>query len=249
MPKNIFLLVAAGLLFSLFMPVAVLAQDTTGKVGVSTLDAEWQPVVAEHYIGIRGGWGVGSARFEPLRLNANYPGLLTFGIVYKFDVPKQRNVGTIQAELNYMEKGFQYETYNESGIFYSRRYSIIELPILWQPYVEISKSGSRLFLSAGPYVGYGFNNSSYRIYQKEGNITNEEGPYEYDPLRDNYFEYGIVAGGGLLIAVKRISFWIEFRYNIMLSDVLRGVDKYPGNPFRSPIDLMNLSAGIAYRIR
>lgn len=216
---------------------------------IGTLAKAWKPVVMEHYLGIRGGYGTGSGRFEPLRQTQSYSGLLNFGINYKFDAPEQKYVGCIEIDLNYMEKGFKYETYNESGEIYSRKYTMIELPILWQPYLPLSKknSSTRFYLSAGPYLGYALN-STEQLYKKEGGTIISEGEYSYISARDNRFEFGVVAGAGIQVAIKRFMIGAEFRYGIMLSDIMKGVNKYPKNPFRSPVDCMNISFGVSYKI-
>lgn len=215
-----------------------------------TVSAAWAPVKLDHYFGIRGGYGMGSGRFEPVKQMTSYMGLYNFGISYKLDMVDKRHrfVGAIEFDLEYMERGFQYETYYESGIFYSRRYSTITLPILWQPYLPFTKTGeSRLYLNAGPSLGYAIE-SSYKTVNTNINETTDEGVWSYDMLRDNRFEYGIVAGAGVVVAIKRkVLIGVDFRYNIMLSDTFKGVTKYEGNPFRSPVDVMNLSLKIEYR--
>lgn len=224
------------------------AQDTEPDTDVGTLEKAWAPVIMEHSVGIRGGLGSGSERFQPVRQSIPYPNLLNFGLVYRFDAPAQKYVGCIEINLNYMEKGFQYETYSESGIVDARKYSIIELPILWQPYLPLSRKNpqNRIYLSAGPYVGYTLR-GEYRKYHLSTDETIESGEYIYTSSKDNRFEYGIVAGGGIQISYKRIMLSAEFRYNIMLSNVLVGAETYLGNPMFSPVDQMSISAGVYYR--
>lgn len=216
---------------------------------VGTMDAAWKPVVMNHYFGIRGGYGFGKDRFEPVRQSEAYNGLMNFGLVYRFDAPIQKYVGCIEVDINFLKKGFQYETFSESGIMYSRTFSVIEIPILWQPYLPLSKknSASRIYLSAGPYLGYALD-SHERTYIIETDETYSESKYEYLANRDNRFECGIVIGGGFQVAVKRFAIGVEFRYNIMLSNVMKGVGTYASNPFFSPVDAMNISFGVNYKI-
>ncbi|CDN31150.1 hypothetical protein BN938_1053 [Mucinivorans hirudinis] len=221
-----------------------------GQEEFSTLQAEWKPVLTNHYFGLRGGYGIGKERFEPLRLSEGYKGLLNLGLIYRFDAPSQKYVGCVEIDLNYAQKGFAYETYIESNRIYSRKYTLIELPILWQPYLPLSeKNGmSRLYLSIGPYLGYSLS-SDYRIYEKSTGATIEEGVYEYNTIRDNRLECGLILGGGLQFGILRnLNFGIEFRYQIMLSNVLKGKNKVQDNPFFSPVDNMSLSAGLSYKI-
>lgn len=211
--------------------------------------AEWPAEKVHHYIGLRGGYGMGTQRFEPNKEDVMQTGLFNFGVSYRFDVPRQKYVGCIEFDLEYLQKGFGYETYTESGIVYSRKYSVIMLPILWQPYLPIGKKGSRVYLNLGPYLSYTINSGTERIYDKETKETISEGDYEYDTLRDNYWEYGCPVGVGFVIAAgKNFTLGIDFRYNINLSDVMKGVNKYASNPFRSPVDQMNVSFGVNYRI-
>jgi len=216
----------------------------------ASITAEWQPVKVEHYIGIRGGYGLGLQRFEPNKPNITQYGLLNFGVAYRFDVPKQKYVGCIEFDLEYVQKSFAYETYVESGKIYSRNYSTIMFPILWQPYLPLGKKGSRFYLNLGPYISYTLSSgSTYRYYDKETNETIDEGTYEYDRLRDNSWEYGCPLGAGFVVSAgSRITIGLDFRYNICLSDILKGINKYESNPFRSPVDQMNVSLGVNYRI-
>lgn len=215
----------------------------------ATVTAAWAPLEVEHYFGIRGGYGIGSGRFEPIKNMQSYMGMYNFGLSYKLDVPKQRFVGAIEFGIEYMEKGFQYETYFESEIGYRRKYSMISIPILWQPYLPFTKSGeSRLYLNAGPNVGYALS-SSYETVDLKTGETSDQGQWSYDQLRDNRWEYGVVLGAGVIVAIKkRVTFGVDFRYNIMLSDIFKGVNKYPGNPFRSPVDVMNLSFKVEVKL-
>jgi len=211
--------------------------------------AEWPAEKVDHYLGIRGGYGLGTQRFEPNKDNVTQTGLFNFGIAYRFDVPRQKYVGCIEFDLEYMQKGFGYETYTESGIVYSRRYAVIMLPILWQPYLPLGKKGSRFYLNLGPYLSYTISGGTEKYYDKETKETISEENYEYDTLRDNYWEYGCPVGAGFVIAAsKSFTIGIDFRYNINLSDVLKGVNKYASNPFRSPVDQMNISFGVNFKI-
>ena len=131
----------------------------------ATLSAAWAPVKVEHYIGLRGGYAMGTARFEPTRRTALKQGLMLGGLVYKFDVPAQKYVGCIEADINWSQRGYRvYESF-ESDNVYERKWNTIEIPILWQPYLPLSKGGTRFYLSAGPYFSYAFS-SDYREYNE-----------------------------------------------------------------------------------
>lgn len=233
-------------LLGIFLYCGAMAQ---GKGEISeSLSAAWAPVEVEHHFGIRGGYAMGTARFEPTKQMDFKMGLIVGGLVYKFDVPSQKYVGCIETNINWSQKGYVMHESFDSDRVYERKYNTIEIPILWQPYMPLDKKGSRFHLSAGPYVSYAFN-STYRDYNTVTGEVYSEGEYEYDPSRDNRWEYGLSFGAGILVAVKRFSISIEARYNISLSDTFKGVDKYEGNPFRSSVDQINLTMGLNYKLK
>ena len=67
-------------------------------------------------------------------------------------------------------------------------------------------------------------------------------------IRDNKMGYGLVAGAGLGFYVGRFEFVVEARYWFGYSDILKNHTKYEGNPMRSPMDQLNLSLGVFYRL-
>ncbi len=231
---------------------SIAATDTTLFVDdieeeIPTLLAAWAPVLVDHSIGIRGGWGTGFMRREPARDNLSLPyDLWNFGISYRFDIPAQKYVGTIMFELQYVQKGFAYLEFFDGTLAYSRQYNVIELPILWQPYVPLGKKGSRVYLNAGPFISYTLD-SYETVYDSEtGEIFNEN-DYEMDQSEDYFWNYGIAAGVGFHIAIGRWAIAIDGRYTIQLSDILRGPEFIPGNPFRTPVDHIGASFGVQYK--
>lgn len=239
-------------------PSKIAPADTVSKATkpeeeeLGSLEKEWPKVEFKHYVGVKGGYGVGSGRFEPTRQNELHLGLYNFGLMYMFDAVSKGNkyVGAVQIELEYMQKGFTYHLYRDSEEVQSRDYAVIQIPILWQPYLPLSKNGySRFFINAGPFINYIVDTGSQRRYNIKTGVTTQSGPYKWDPMRDNRFEYGIAAGAGFKIGIKRFAVVAEFRYNITFSDLMKGVEKYPSNVFfRSPIDQMNVSLMLVYRL-
>lgn len=215
----------------------------------ATIAAAWAPVKIEHYVGLRGGYGMGMARFEPAREGQNFFGLYNAGISYRLDIPSQKYVGCIEFDLEYLQKGYKYETYRESGRIYQRKFSTLSLPILWQPYIPFTKTGeTRFYLNAGPMFGYALESHEKQYIEETGEIIFDR-EYNYDQLRDNRLEYGVTLGAGFIVAIKQwVTIGVDARYNIMLSDTFKGVDKYPSNPFRSPIDQINVSLRVDFKL-
>lgn len=224
--------------------------DSTAKeppVEIPTLEAAWKPVIVEHHIGLRFGWGFGSMRREPNKTTVGLPwSLWNLNIAYRFDVPAQKYVGCIEFDLGIMQKGYAYKHANDGDLAYGRIYNTIELPILWQPYFPIGKQGTRIYLSAGPFLSYTISGTEREFNATTGEIIYEQ-PVKYDDLQDYFWGFGITAGGGIVVAIKRFSINAEFRYTIGLSDIIRGPEFVPGNPFRTPVDQMSISLGVQYK--
>lgn len=59
---------------------------------------------------------------------------------------------------------------------------------------------------------------------------------------------GPCGGGGFSVLFGRFEAAFEARYYLGYSDVLRNGTKYTGNPNHSPLDNINLSLAIYYRL-
>ncbi len=217
------------------------------KLEVPTLEAAWAPVLIDHSFGVRVGWGTGFIRREPAKEGTDLPfNLWNFGLTYRFDIPEQKYVGTIMFELQYVQKGYAYLDTFDGTAAYARSFDVIELPILWQPYLPLGDKGSRIYLNAGPFLSYTL--SSYEMYyDTESGEVSKEGAYEFDPNVDYFWNYGIAAGLGLYIAIGDFAITADGRYTIQLSDLVRGPEQIPGNPFRTPVDHLGVSIGVQYK--
>lgn len=215
---------------------------------IGTLDAAWKPVIINHSIGIRGGWGMGSIRREPNKDSAPLPfQLWNGGVSYRFDIPEQKYVGTISFDLDYMQKGYAYLEFFNSQVAYARMFHVIQLSIVWQPYLPLSrKNDSRMYLIAGPFVSYTISGGEEQTFNVETKEVITKNKYEMDPMNDYYLNYGISAGLGFQFAFGRFAISVDARYNIQLSDIIRGPEYIQGNPFRTPVDHIGASLGFHY---
>ena len=212
---------------------------------LALLFAGARPAAAQHYVGVRGGVGGGSVRFEPSRETQMLFALPVFGVSYKY-YGFGKVVGGIQADLNYIVKGYKELERPQGDTSYQRRLTAVELPVMWQPHVYFFKRRMRVFLNAGPYLSYNIS-SSYKVVSKKNGVL-ESGTYRLESLRDNRLEYGLAGGGGFSVAVRRFEIQTEFRYVFGYSDMLKNGNKYPGNPLRSPMSHMNVTLGLYYRL-
>lgn len=196
------------------------------------------------YVGVRGGYGIGNARFVSAKETKNLFGLLSGGVSAKYfsDI---KFVGAVQVDLQYFENGFKYDLLKDSDSSYMRTVNTIELPLMWQPHIYIMNRNGRIFMNLGLNLGY--NVSSYETYTSKENGVYYEGEYEFKLVRDNRFNYGLVGGIGISVFHKRFEFVAEGRYYYGYSDILKNYTQYPYNPMRSPVDNINVSFGVYYR--
>ena len=203
---------------------------------------------AQHYIGVMGGWGGGSARFKPAKETGYEWGLYSGGLSYKF-YSDTKYVGAIEIDLMFTQKGFNYDLAFESDESYHRRINAIELPLIWQPHFYLFQRHARFFINLGIQVSYNLSSTYSRVSKTTGIL--ESGKYAMQLNRDNRFGYGLCGGAGLAFLFgqqRRYEFSVEARYGFGYGDILRNGAKYKGNPDRSPLDNINVFAAFYYRL-
>lgn len=203
-------------------------------------------VSAQHAVGVRGGGGYSSVKFNP-REESSMTGIHPmFGVLYRYR-GGDKVLGGIEIDANFVKKGYKKLTDVKSDYSYNRTVSAIEVPFLWQPHVNMFKKRMSVYLNIGPYLSVITGSSSEKfISKKEGVIS--ETPYDFDPIKDNRFEYGLMGGAGFTVAVWKFDVFAEFRYVYGFSDMLKNPNKYPQSKYyESPISQMNVSFGVIYK--
>ena len=200
---------------------------------------------AQHYLGVRGGYGGGSVRFDPKEETGMLWGFPSAGVSWKYYSPI-KYVGAIELDIQRVGKG--YKRYERVGAdtAYHREVSAIEMPFFWQPHVYFFNRKARMFLNLGVYVSYIYASDSSTVSKTHGTLS--EGKYPMRLVKDNRWEYGLCGGFGFGVFIKRLEILVEARYSFGYSDLLKNGNKYPGNPQRSPMDQINISMGIYYRL-
>ncbi len=200
---------------------------------------------SQHYIGVRGGATAASIRFSPSEEAAYYIAKPEFGVSYKY-VGGDSYVGAIEVDFLYKEKAFKVYPEMDSDSVYVRSFRTVELPFLWQPHIYFLNNRARLFFNLGPFVSYHIS-SDWTFSSGEAGLL-DGGEYEYNTLRDNYFEYGVVGGVGYGIMIaQRIEVAADFRYHFGFSDILKNRGSYSSNPSESPMTTLSVSMGVSYR--
>lgn len=202
-------------------------------------------VSAQSYVGIRGGYGIGSVRLLPAEETKSVLGLLSGGVTYKY-FSDTRFVGAIEVDVQYFERAYKYDIAKDSDTSYMRSINSIDLPLMWHPHIYIMNRNGRVFFNLG--LNFTYNIDSYYKWESKTTGILEEGDYDFLTVRDNRWGYGLIGGVGVSIFYQRFEFTAEGRYYYGYSDILKSYNKYPDNPMRSPLDNINISLGVSYRL-
>lgn len=209
---------------------------------------------AQHYVGVRAGIGGGSTRQFPVKETGTVWGLKSGGVAWKHYTP-QAFVGGIEIDALWMQQGWrEYQTQLVSAGsdetkrigHYQRKVDMIMVPIMWQPHLYAFRQRVRVFLNAGVTFSYVLSSSQSSVNYLTG--ASGGGDYPLHITRDNRVGYGLCGGGGVSWSVRRLELFAEARYYIGYSDILRNRNKYETNPLRSPLDGLQVQAGIFYRL-
>lgn len=150
----------------------------------------------EHYFGIRGGYGISTASYEPYMGDIKSVSGIDFGVAYKLYAEKY--MGT-QIELSSIQTGYQLADTTYTG-------RAVELPLMAQGFLRFG--GFRVFLNAGVFGSYII---SQDIEKPDDSGIMHTQSYSFTD-RDKRFDYGILGGGGFAFQLKKIELQIEARY-------------------------------------
>ncbi len=150
--------------------------------------------------------------FNPTQRDTATTNWLNVGIVYRYYNYKW--VG-FQSGLNYSQKGF---TWNDS----TRRYTVLEMPLLSQFHYEVWHL--RFMINVGAYMSYALS-AEQTVWQPDGSKLTSA--YNFTD-RDRRFEYGLHAGGGLSVVFDPLELQFEAGYQYALSYMMK--PQYTGQP-------------------
>ena len=135
---------------------------------------------------------------------------------------------SIQPEVMFVQKGEKKE-YDGDGFKITENITLnyVEIPVLVQYKLlgDNDNSGIKLFLQAGPYVGFGLggkaksegNGSSMEYDIKFGEPDNRQSSTFF---LDNSLDFGASFGAGLGLPIGPGSFLIDLRYNLGLTNLM-----------------------------
>ncbi len=227
-------------------------------------------VQAQHYVGVKGGWGGATGRFYPKYKMATSTtghsidteigwGKSTFGIMWKYYGPQQV-LGGVGAELEFQQRGysFVYDGIRGKDTDFrveTRRVNSITLPIIWQPHLYFAKRRVRVFINAGLTLSYnldgGGNTFTEEVWEDGAMVSSVTTPYVMQTARDNRWNYGWLGGFGVGVLVGRMEIFAEGRYYYGMADILRTKTKYIFNEMgsiRSELDNVYITVGVYFRL-
>lgn len=157
-------------------------------------------------------------------------------------------VGAVQIDLNYNEKGYKLLPRLGSDSSYQRSVQMIELPFLWQPYIPLFNRKAFIFFNVGPYASMILGSSEEQLVSNTNGVLWSV-PYDFNTVKDNRFEYGLLGGGGISVKAGRFEIFTEFRYVYGFGDLIKNSNKYPDSYYKeSAMDQLNLTFGLYYNI-
>ncbi len=213
------------------------------------------PASAQHVLGVKGGYGSSTARFYPKQETKSIWGGITGGLTWRY-YTAQRYVGSVGAELEFMQRGYSYmPNSQEPDKYYTRRINSIVMPVVWSPHFYLADFRVRVSIDLA--VTFSYNISS--TYTND--LTSASGTYPFKLSRDNRWNYGLAGGGSVAYLSGRFEFNVSARYYFGYGDILRNRNKYYDNasddpsvnpfaltPLRSPLDNIYLTFGVGYRL-
>lgn len=204
------------------------------------------------YVGVQGGYTASNAKLmNPWQATKTYySNTADYGIVFKYfnSNPNpnfiDERIAGVQIEALMSQHGYQtYVPEHDSiSIPECRTSNYIVMPALAQFRLGFKRI-LYLHLNAGLYV-------SYMLNAQHGIMSNGQydmQPYEIKPLRDNRFDYGIMAGAGFSLDLFFGTLQAEFRYGYGLGDLYNV--NYPGNYSQSPASFQSITLSYMYRFK
>lgn len=229
-------------------------------------------VAAQHYVGVRGGYGAAHGRFEkqPAK-SALVMGRYTGGVSWRY-FSALPNIGAIGADLEFQMRGYRHfrpDNENEkisdttSYTVRERTVSTLTLPFVWQPHFYIINRHVRVSLVAGVTLSYNtgvgdrFTTTRYDYDEgtKTQTATSSSTDYRMTTARDVRWNYGWLGGASIGVLAGRWEVSVEGRYYYGMSDLLRNRSKYQFHddveqwrPLRSELDNIFITVGVSYRL-
>ncbi len=223
--------------------------------------------IAQHYVGLKGGYGAAMGRFYPKFESSMIWNKYTGGMMWKY-YSDQQVVGGVSAELEYHTRGYRIYEYGDivsdttNYVAHTRTVSSITVPLIWQPHIYLAKQRIRLFINAGFTFTYNLGigdteTTTEYVFNETTRIqtsTSTTVPYVMGVSKDVRWNYGICGGLGLGVLFGRFEVFAEARYYFGMSDILRNKTTYTfadvngQGSIRSELDNLFINVGVFFRL-
>lgn len=160
----------------------------------------------ETFVGFNGGMTGSMVMFKPV-VEQDYLIGYHGGLVFRHN---SENHFGVQAELNYVQKGWQ-----ETNKSYSKRLDYIELPFMTHVYFG---NKTQVYMNIGPKIGYMIHEQT--LLDSDPTITPEQ-----QKSIENSFDYGFAGGLGLLFNIKKQVYQLDTRANFSVSNLFSNEKK------------------------
>ena len=123
-------------------------------------------------------------------------------------------ISITQAELNFIQHGWDEKFEDQPQYKYSRTINYFELPIL--THIYFGSKRFRVFVNLGPKIGYAFGEKTdENLNGAKPNTENEQ----HDMPIEKKFDWGLCGGPGIELRTGIGSFLLEGRYYYALGDI------------------------------
>lgn len=171
-------------------------------------------------IGINGGMNMSKVSFEPSIKQKSKNGM-AMGLTVRYMSEKYfKMLCGIQAEVNYVQRGWNENIEDGSGNTYARTMNYVEIPLL--AHLAFGKDsnvqGTKFFLNMGPQISFFLNETEDMSENWNPSARPNGVVQQYGKMVENKFDYGILGGAGLELSTGIGHFLLEGRYYYGLAD-------------------------------
>lgn len=206
------------------------------SAGISVLHAQVGSYRNDFAIGINAGYQLNTMSFMPKVPQSFFPGKIG-GITVRYIPEKYFNmICGVQAEVNFSQLGWRenildvndnpcYTLDTHERMAYDRTINYIQVPFLAHLGFGREVSGAKFFVNMGPQFGYVLGESTKSTFTYETALQSDPQRVSQIIAQDsmavqNRFDYGITAGAGLEVSMRRAGHLImEARYYYGLGNI------------------------------
>ena len=171
-------------------------------------------------IGVNGGMNMSKVSFEPSIKQKSKNGM-AMGLTVRYMSEKYfKMMCGIQAEVNYVQRGWNENIEDGTENTYERTMNYVEIPLLAHLAFgkDASDKGVKFFVNAGPQFSFFLSESEDMSENWDTSYRPNGIVQQYGKMVENKFDYGILGGAGLELSTGVGHFLLEGRYYYGLAD-------------------------------